>query len=299
MDETTGTMAGKIVVLTGATSGIGRVAARRLGERGATVVLTGRDRERGRAALREVREAGGDGRFVRADVADLDAVRSLADVVRERYDRLDVLVHNAALSLSSRRTVDLGGRAVEAVFLVNHLAPFLLTYELVDLLVASAPARVVVTASSVHRRGELALSDLALDDEYDALDAYARSKLANVLFTVELADRLAGTGVTANAYHPGFVPGSGLYRDTSLPLSLAVRLAARLPFVGTSVAEGAAGLVALAADAPADLTGAYVAGRSRETPDDRAHDAARRERLWNASADLVGVPRALPLRERG
>nr|WP_254545705.1 SDR family NAD(P)-dependent oxidoreductase [Halomarina sp. BND7] len=283
-------MTGRVVLLTGATSGIGRAAARRLGGLGATVVLTGRDRERGRAALSAVREAGGDGAFVRADFADLDAVRALAAEVRGRYGRLDVLAHNAALSLSSRRAVDLDGREVETVFLVNHLAPFLLTHELADLLVASAPARAVVTASAVHRRGVLDLDDLALA-EYDPLSAYARSKLANVLFAVELADRLAGTGVTANAYHPGFVPGSGLYREAGGAFGVAVRIAARLPFVGRTVEEGADGLVHLAASPDAaDTTGEYFDGRDPAEPDPRVRDAALRERLWTTSAALVDAP---------
>ena len=289
----------RVVLLTGATSGIGRVAARRLAGPGTELVIAGRDRRRGRAALREIRERDGDGVFVRADLADPGAVRALADEVRSRYDRLDALVNNAALSLSDRTVLDYPGGRVEAVLAVNHLAPYLLTRELVDRLVESAPARVVTTASGVHVRGDLRLDDPTLSAGYDALDAYARSKLANVVFTVELADRLP-SGVTATAYHPGFVPGSGLYRDASLPVRLAVGVARRLPFVGASVEEGGSGLASLAsseaADVTADATGAYFAGTEPRAYDDRADDPALREGLWALSADLLAVDPDWPRR---
>jgi len=291
-------------LITGSTSGIGRDAALRLARRGATVVLHGRDRERGRETLAAVREAGGDGAFVRADLADPGAVRGLARVVSERYDRLDGLVSNAALSLPERETA----MGTERTLAVNHLAPYLLVHDLAPFLIESAPARVVVTASGVHRRGEidpdtLAFEDDALgteDDEHDALAAYARSKLANVLFAYQLAARLAVVApeVTATAYHPGFVPSTGLYRSTRGPFRLAVVLAARLPGVGTSVSEGGAGLARLAASpGVVGVSGAYFAGRERDLPDERVHDATLRARLWDASADLVGVdpdwPRAV------
>jgi NAD(P)-dependent dehydrogenase (short-subunit alcohol dehydrogenase family) len=274
----------RTVLVTGATSGIGRVAAERLGERGWRVLVHGRDRARGEQVVDAIESAGGEATFHRADFADLDAVRELADQVREEQ-RLDALVNNAALSTDTYR--EAGG--VELTLAVNHLAPYLLTHELVPLLRDSAPARVVVTASGVHFRGEIDPDDLAMDD-YDALDAYARSKLANVLFAVELADRLDPDEVTANAYHPGFVPGTGLYRDSSLAVRLATGLAARLPVVGTSTEAGADGLVYLtASEAVADVTGAYFAHREREAPDARARDERLRERLWTVSADLVDV----------
>jgi NAD(P)-dependent dehydrogenase (short-subunit alcohol dehydrogenase family) len=274
----------RTVLVTGATSGIGRVAAERLGERGWRVLVHGRDRARGEQVVDAVESAGGDATFHRANFAEFDAVRGLADRVREE-GRLDALVNNAALSTNEYRETE----GVELTLAVNHLAPYLLTHELLPMLRESQPARVVVTASGVHFRGEIDPDDLSMSD-YDALDAYARSKLANVLFTVELADRLDPDEVTANAYHPGFVPGTGLYRDSSLPVRLATGLAARLPVVGTSTDEGADGLVYLTDDdAVANVTGAYYAHREREEPDARAHDERLRERLWAVSADLVGV----------
>lgn len=278
-------MTGQVALVTGATSGIGRIAARRLGSLGATVVVTGRSRERGQAAIEEIEQAGGEGVFVRVDIAEMAAVRALAETICGRYERLDVLVHNAACSHDERRLTDEG---YEETLAVNHLAPYLLTHDLLDLLRASAPSRIVVTASSVHRRGELDFDDFHLDSGYDALSAYARSKLANVLFTTELASRL--DGVTANAVHPGFVPGSRLYRDASLFVRAFTTVAARFPWVGATVEQAAHGLVHLAA-APdvADVSGAYFEGRERAEPDPRAHDEQLRERLWTVSAELVGV----------
>ncbi|WP_254536330.1 SDR family NAD(P)-dependent oxidoreductase [Halomarina litorea] len=289
MDTALADMSDRVVLLTGATSGIGRVAAERLAERGAELVLVGRDRERGRETLHEVRARGGDGIFVRTDLADPEAVRGLAREVESRYDRLDVLVNNAALSLPKREVLDYPGGRVEKVLAVNHLAPYLLTRELLDRLTESAPARVVTTSSGVQFRGDLELDDPALDGGYDALDAYARSKLANVVFTTELAARLPD-GVTANAYHPGFVPGSGLYRDVSLPVRVGVGLARRLPFAGTSVADGGAGLAYLAASPDvADVSGEYFVRTERGDYDDRADDPALRRGLWEVSAALLGV----------
>ncbi|MFB6164109.1 MAG: SDR family oxidoreductase [Haloarculaceae archaeon] len=276
-----------VVLLTGATSGIGRDAARRLADAGATVIATGRDRERGRRLATETNAAApGHVSFVRADFADFDAIRGVAEHVLAEYDRLDVLVNNAACSRDERHETAAG---IEETLAVNHLAPYLLTRELIDRLRESGPARVVTTASGVHERATLDFDDLQFERGYDALSAYARSKLANVAFTLELAERLSGTDVTANCLHPGFVPGSGIYRDAAWFVRLFTRVAHRLGR-GTSVADAGAALARLAGSpAVADVTGTYFDRTEPAEPSAEARDHETRERLWRVSADLVGV----------
>src|SRR5699024_7389339 len=168
----------RVALVTGATGGIGRVVARRLGSLGWSVAVTGRNRERGRETVREVEGAGGESQFFRADLAETDTVSALAEAFCERYDRLDVLVNNAACSTGERRLTEDGH---EMAFAVNHLAPYRLTHDLLGMLRESAPARVVNTSSTVHRRGEIDFTDLRLDDDYEALAAYARSTFATLL----------------------------------------------------------------------------------------------------------------------
>lgn len=294
------------VAITGGTSGIGRAAALRLARRGATVAVVGRDEERGESVVAAAGDAPGEIRFHPADLAEQAAVRSLAEELRETYDRLDVLALNAGVSTAERRESPDG---VELTFAVNHLAPYLLTHELVDLLAESASkdtagasdgtagasdgtqsARVVVTASGLHREADLDFSNLQFETGYDTMAAYSRSKLANVAFTLELAERLAGTGVTANCFTPGFVPGTSLFRDLGLVRKAQVRIAGVLPFVGTDVESGAAQLVEVATDpAYAERTGEYVEDGSTTEPSETARDPAVRDRLWRESAQLVGV----------
>jgi NAD(P)-dependent dehydrogenase (short-subunit alcohol dehydrogenase family) len=276
------------VLLTGGTSGIGAVAARTLASRGATVGIVGRNGSRGRRLADDLTAStAGTVRFHRADLATWAVVRRLAAEVESTYDRLDVLAHNAGLSTPERTITDDG---VELTLAVNHLAPYLLTYELMDLIRETPAARVVVTASGVHVRGELDFDDLRLEREYGALDAYARSKLANVLFTLELADRLGEDGPVANCFHPGFVPSTGLFRDAGLRTRLFVRIAAAIPGFGTTVEAGAERLVELAtAPEYGRRSGLYVGADGPEEPAPAATDPELRERLWRVSADLVGV----------
>ncbi len=279
----------RTVLVTGATSGIGAAASRRLGGRGWRVLVHGRDRERGEAVAANVSEAGGEGVFLRADFTDLGAVRDLADEA-QAYDPA-ILVNNAGLSRGERHTADLAGRTVEETFIVNHLAPYLLTYELLGTLRRDHDPRVVVTASGVHGRAVDPLADLSMAD-YDPLEAYARSKLANVAFSIELAERLADaeTDLTANALHPGFVPGSRLFRESAVHVRITTWLASLLPFVGSSVERGADSIVHLTADEEtADVSGAYFSGTDRASPSGQVREPEFRQRLWTESADLVGV----------
>ena len=290
----------RVVLLTGGTSGIGREAAERLAERGATVLFTGRNPDAGGVVRSTVRSAHPEsaGEFYRVDFADFDAVRRLARDVRAEYDRLDAVVNNAGTAANERRTAADG---VERTFAVNHLAPFLLTNLLAPRLRESAPARVLTTTSALHRNGSLSDLDAVVRGErFDALDAYADSKLANVLFTVELADRLDDSGVTANCVHPGWIPTTGLYRNAtgfSRLFTGAASLVARVAPVGPfeSVEGAADALVHLTtSDAVADVSGAYFDRRERVSPDPAAADEALRTRLWRRSAELVGVPESVP-----
>lgn len=296
---------GWTIVLTGGTSGIGRHAARGLADRGATVAVVGRDEDAGEAVEAEAADSPGTVRFHRADLAAQATVRELAADLRERYDRLDVLAHNAGLSTGSRTESPDG---IELTFAVNHLAPYLLTHELTDRLLADGGGRVAVTASGLHTQGDLDFEDLQFESGFDTLAAYNRSKLANVAFTIELAERLdavtdgdsggrnRGDGVddppvvTANCFHPGFVPSTGLWRDTAFHVRAGVRAAALFPGIGSSEADGGERLVQVIADPEfGERTGCYVSGGSVTEPSAEARDPAVRERLWERSAELVGV----------
>ncbi|MGB9988006.1 SDR family NAD(P)-dependent oxidoreductase [Salarchaeum japonicum] len=283
---------GKTVLVTGATDGVGRETALALARLGAHVLLHGRDRTKGERVLDAVREHS-NGELYLADYTSQRAVREFARAVRERHDTLDVLLHNAGAHFDDGWLTENG---VEATFAVNHLAPFLLTYELRDRL--SEDGRVVTVASDAHRGATLDFERFRSVENYDGLAAYRRSKLANVLFTRELAARL--NGPTANALHPGFVPGSGLWRHASIPVRLGVGLATRLPTaltggVVSTPAEAATTSVYLAASpAVADTAGEYFADCEPATPDDAALDADAQRRLWTASAALTGTDPTVP-----
>ncbi len=276
-----------VVVLTGGTSGIGRVAAKELATQGATVAVIGRDQTRGDTLAAETTTLPGKIRFHQVDLATQATVRTLAANILNTYERIDILVHNAGLSARNRtETAD----GIELTFAVNHLAPYLLTHELFDQLMASAPARVVVTASAVHQRATLDFDDLQFTTEYDALQAYARSKLANIAFTLELADRLSGTEITANCFHPGFIPSTNLFRDAPLWTRAMIRIAALTPGIGTTRDDAAQRLLHLVTDQKfSEETGTYVTGDGVTSPAPEASEQETRERLWNVSANLVGV----------
>jgi NAD(P)-dependent dehydrogenase (short-subunit alcohol dehydrogenase family) len=197
-------MKGKTVVVTGGTSGIGEVAAEKLAEMGARIVLVARDRSRGEGTLARLREkALGLAHTVHyADLTRISEMKRVAAEVAEAEPRIDVLVNNAGAMFSTRKLTEDG---LEYTFALNHMAYFVVTQGLRERLVASAPARVVSTASAAHQGARLDFDDLQLAKSFSAMKAYGRSKLCNILFTRELARRLRGTGVTANCLHPGFV----------------------------------------------------------------------------------------------
>ena len=275
---------GKRVLVTGATNGIGLAAAEALAAKGARLAIVARSESRARDAVTAIRAAGGDGTEVDVLMADLAvqaSVRALAAEVLERYSRLDVLVLNAGAIHASRQVTPDG---VEATWALNHLSPFLLTTLLLDRLRASAPARVVVTSSAMHQGRTIPFEDLGAERSYRGrgFARYGETKLANILFTVELARRLEGSGVTANAFHPGFV-ASGFGRNNG-PLYNAVVSLSR-PFARTPE-KGADTLVWLAdsADVSAD-TGGYFSDRRRQTPSAAARDMETARRLWEVSEE--------------
>ncbi|WP_426503655.1 SDR family oxidoreductase [Dactylosporangium sp. McL0621] len=273
------TMRGKVCLVTGGTSGIGRETAARLAELGATVIIVGRDPERGRAAVKEIRHRapGAEVDLLTADMSSLAEVRRLAAEVLERHDRLDVLDNNAGVIMLGRR---LTADGYETMFAVNHLAPFLLTSLLRERLVGSAPARVITVSSNVHSSAK----QIPWDELARGEPSYPLSKLANILFTAELAKRLTGTGVVANCLHPGLIR-TQLGREVRGVTKLLV--AAAKPFMGT-VRTGAATPVYLAtAPEAAEVTGGYFFRGKQIEPSALARDLEAAARLWTLSEELV------------
>jgi retinol dehydrogenase-14 len=283
-----GPMVGRTVLVTGGTAGIGRATALGLARVGAHLAICGRDRESTEGAAGEIRAAGGG--QVEVFVADLSSqsqVRRLADEVLQRLSRIDVLVNNVGGYWNTRHVTADG---LERTFALNHLAPFLLTNLLWDRLSNSAPARVVTVASNAHAQGRIDFDDFQGERSYSGARAYSQSKLANVLFTYELARRLPATSVTANALHPGLTRTSFGAED---PGGVQRRLVPFLrPFM-KAPAEGAATSIHLAS-APelARVTGRYFAkGRPRRSSK-ASYDQAAGARLWQVSAELVGLTAA-------
>jgi hypothetical protein len=279
-------LAGTTALVTGSTSGIGREAALALGRLGATVIVHGRDEAAGRTVVDTLHASGAGGRFVAADFTDVGEVRDLAAAVREETDELDLLLNNAGGVFRRGSHTALG---VERTFHVNHLAPYLLTSELLDRL--APDARVITTASEAHRGGSLDLDAVTSVEDYSAFGAYSRSKLANVLFALELARRFdaAGRDAVSNAVHPGAIPGSGFARFLPGPIPRAVALLDGLPFV-TSVDDGAAALLRAAVSPRlADVSGRYFSGQRPETPSSTARDPELARALWVRSAELLGI----------
>ncbi len=274
---------GKQVLLTGATSGIGRAAATALARRGARLALVARDPARGQAIAAEVAAAGDGARpaVLIADLASLAAVRRLAAEALERLGRIDVLVNNAGALFTKRR---LSPDGFEMMWAVNHLAPFLLTTLLLDRLRAAAPARIITTASVAHRGAHIPFDDAAR--RFGIMRRYGETKLANILFTRELARRLHGSGVTANCFHPGFV-ATNFARNNGGLAALAMTL---LRPVARRPEKGAETLVWLA-DAPevAGTSGGYFVDRRQQAPSPAAQDDAAARRLWETSERQVGA----------
>ncbi len=276
-------MQGKVVVMTGATSGIGEVAAVDLAGQGARIVLVARDPARTEVTLARLRGAG-PGVEHRAHTADLSSIADTKRVGAEiaaAEPRIDVLINNAG-AVFGRHSESREG--LEMTFALNHMAYFVLTEALKDRLIAAAPARIVNTASGAHRGAKLDFDDLQDRAGAGAMGAYGRSKLANILFTRELARRLAGTGVTANCLHPGFV-ATRFGDNLTGPLRLLFPLA---KLFAISPAEGAKTIVYLASSPAVEgVSGLYFDKCAPSTPTVEAQDDAAAARLWAESEKLA------------
>ncbi len=280
-----GLMAGKTVIVTGGTGGIGRATALGLATMGAHLVITGRHGGRTEDAARHI--GASSGRQVDVFVGDLSSqseVRRMADEVLDRYTHLDVLINNVGGYWNTRHvTVD----GLERTFALNHLAPFLLTNLLLDRLLLSPTARVVTVSSNAHAQGRIDFNDLQGMSSYSGARAYDQSKLANVLFSYELARRLQATSVTANALHPGLVSTSFGAEDPGRAQRLLVPFLR--PFMKTP-AEGATTPIRLASAPDLEqMTGHYFANGKPKKSSERSYDEVDAARLWQVSADLVGL----------
>ena len=278
---------GKTVLVSGATSGIGLEASVALARQGARVIMVGRNQAKTEAARADVASRSGSKEvsYLLADFASQASVRALADAVRSRVDRLDVLVNNAG-GVNKARTVTADG--IETTFAVNHLGYFLLTNLLLDLVVKSAPARVVTVASVGHRRGTLDFEDLGFErGGYSIMRAYSRSKLANILFANELARRRAGSGVTSNSLHPGSVD-TNIWSGAPLWAKPIIQVLLRPFFI--SAEKGGERIVQLAASPELEgVTGKYFEDGKVVDPAPLARDASLATRLWDVSARMVGL----------
>jgi NAD(P)-dependent dehydrogenase (short-subunit alcohol dehydrogenase family) len=270
------------ILVTGATDGLGRRVARELAAKGATVLLHGRSPERLEATLEEVRSQASSQKVdsYLADLSSLGSVRDLAERILSQYDRLDVLINNAGIIAQERHE---SADDYELTFAVNYLSHFLLTSLLLPLLKDSAPARVVNVASA--GQSPIDFDNPMLERGYDAMRAYSRSKLAQIMFTFELAERLSGTGVSVNALHPASLMDTKMVQET-------------FGYTMSTVEEGTEAVVRLAASPELEgVTGRYFDGRREARADGQAYDKEARQRLWELSEELCGRPLDPKLRQ--
>jgi len=277
-------MNGKICLVTGATGGIGRAAARALAQMGATVVIVGRDAPKTAQLVQEIRAFSGNQNVdsLLADLSSQQDVRRLAGEFKSKYPHLHVLLNNAGGTFSTRQlSVD----GIEMTFALNHLAYFLLTNLLLDTIKASAPARIINVSSDAHSGGKIDFDNLQGELSYSSFGPYGNSKLANILFTTELARRLEGTGVTVNALHPGLTR-TGFGKNN--PGFFMKIMQVIIPLVARSPEKGAQTSIYLASSPEVQsVTGKYFVDCKVTQPAPQAADATVARKLWDVSAELV------------
>lgn len=281
-------MSGRICMVTGATGGIGKVTAQALARQGATVIVVGRNRAKTVATVEQVTCQTGNPavEYLLADLAVQDEIRRLAEEFKARYDRLHVLVNNAGAFFVSRHE---SADGIEMTFALNHLGYFLLTNLLLDTITASAPARIINVSSMAHDGVQINFHDLQGKGKFNGWQAYGQSKLANVLFTYELARRLEGTGVTANALHPGFVATSFGANNAGF-LGRGVKRVMNL-VTGISPEEGAETSIYLAMSPEVEgVTAQYFVKKKAVQSSEASYDEDAARRLWEVSAEMVGLP---------
>ena len=284
-----GAMDGKIVLVTGATNGIGKVAALALAKQGAAVVIAGRNAAKTQATAAEIKQSGAASvDSLVADLSSMAEVRRLADELRQRYTRLDVLINNAGAIFADRQ---LTADGYERTFALNHLSYFLLTNLLLNLLMASAPSRIVNVASDAHGGATLNFDDLQNQRNYSmgGFRAYGQSKLENILFTYELARRLDGTGVTVNAMNPGPV-ATGFGENNAGVMRLAMKV---FHLFSKTPEQGADTIIYLASSPDVEgISGKYWESRKAIQSSAVSYDEADQKRLWEISAQMTGIAAA-------
>ncbi len=284
------TMQGKICLITGGTNGIGKSTAQELARMGATVIIVGRNAQKTAQVVEEIRAASGNKNVdsLLADLSSQQEVRRLANEFKSKYSHLHVLLNNAG-GVFMQRQLSVDG--IEMSFALNHLAYFLLTHLLLDTIKASAPARIINVSSRAHTSGKIEFDNLQGERDY-SLGMYGNSKLANILFPLELTRRLEGTGVTVNALHPGFV-ATGFAKNNGKIIATLVSLFA--PLVARSPAKGAETSIYLASSPDIEkITGKYFYDSKVTVTARQATDMEVAKKLWDVSAEMVHLADATP-----
>jgi NAD(P)-dependent dehydrogenase (short-subunit alcohol dehydrogenase family) len=275
-----------VAVITGANSGIGKATCIELAGAGASVIMVCRDRERGEEALEHVRKSSGNHsvELMLCDLGSMHSIRDFCRRVKEKHQQINILINNAGVVLPGyHKTAD----GFELHFGVNHLGHFLLTLELLPLLTAGAPARIINVSSGAHKAGKINFNDINLEKKYSFWRAYAQSKLANILFTYELSDRLKGTGVTANCFHPGAVATRlGINRDSGFG-TLITRLLK--PFFLTPEKGAETAIYLAVSDDVEGVSGKYFYKKRQLSSSKRSNDKEASAKLWDLSEKMIGI----------